>query len=189
MLWLRINSQPLTKLICAFFVSSNSSDYSKFFDYLTSKEEHTLSLYPFEDISIPGDFNVYHQLWLSSPSADHPAELAFSFAIIHDLEQLVRSKLCPWYRLDGTGRTSHASLAARSPAEFTGPKTTPSVTSRSVGVGGPVPLANRLALLSDDLVESSERCDGNPPDLTKVTHVVDVNFPPVSPKPLKGLIN
>ncbi|MPC54893.1 hypothetical protein E2C01_048822 [Portunus trituberculatus] len=88
---------------------------------------------------------------------------------------------------DGTGATSYASLATRSSAESAGPKTTPSATSRSVGAGGPVHLANKFALLSDDSAESSERCGGNNPDLTKVTHVVDVHFPPVSPKPLKGL--
>ncbi|MPC32023.1 hypothetical protein E2C01_025326 [Portunus trituberculatus] len=32
----------------------------------------------------------HHQLWLSSPFTDHPDEQAFSFAIFHDLEQLVQ---------------------------------------------------------------------------------------------------
>ncbi|MPC33817.1 RING finger protein nhl-1 [Portunus trituberculatus] len=41
------------------------------------------------EISILGDFNVHHQLWLSSSFTDHPDELAFNFAILHDLEQLV----------------------------------------------------------------------------------------------------
>ncbi|MPC54085.1 hypothetical protein E2C01_047992 [Portunus trituberculatus] len=36
------------------------------------------------------DFNVHHQLWLSSPFTDHPGEQAFNFAILHDLEQLVQ---------------------------------------------------------------------------------------------------
>ncbi|MPC35948.1 hypothetical protein E2C01_029388 [Portunus trituberculatus] len=88
---------------------------------------------------------------------------------------------------DGTGVTSYASLAARSSAESVGSKTIPSATSHSVGAGGPVRLANRFALLFDDSVESSVRSDGNNPDLTKVTHVVDVHLPPASPKPLKGL--
>ncbi|MPC43292.1 hypothetical protein E2C01_036936 [Portunus trituberculatus] len=34
-------------------------------------------------------YNVHHQLWLSSPFTDYPGELAFYFAILHDLEQLV----------------------------------------------------------------------------------------------------
>ncbi|XP_063845367.1 uncharacterized protein LOC135091555 [Scylla paramamosain] len=43
-----------------------------------------------KEISILGDFNVHHQLWLSSPFTDHPGELAYNFAILHDLEQLVQ---------------------------------------------------------------------------------------------------
>ncbi|MPC19577.1 hypothetical protein E2C01_012495 [Portunus trituberculatus] len=86
---------------------------------------------------------------------------------------------------DGTGATSYASLAARSSAESAGAKTS---TSHSLVAGGPaVRLANRFALLSDDSIESSQRCDGNPPALTKVTHVMDVHSLPVSSKPLKGL--
>ncbi|MPC29843.1 Synaptotagmin-1 [Portunus trituberculatus] len=37
-----------------------------------------------------GDFNDHHHLWLCSPFTDHPGELAFKFAILHDLEQLVQ---------------------------------------------------------------------------------------------------
>ncbi|MPC46012.1 hypothetical protein E2C01_039719 [Portunus trituberculatus] len=57
---------------------------------LTSKVEHNLSLYPFAQILILRDFNVHHQLWLSSPFTDLPGELAFNFLIIHDLDQLVQ---------------------------------------------------------------------------------------------------
>ena len=52
--------------------------------------EHTPTLFPFEEISILGDFNVHHQVWLSSPFTDHPGELAYNFAILHELEQLVQ---------------------------------------------------------------------------------------------------
>ena len=47
-------------------------------------------LTPFAEISIHGDYNVYHQLWVSSPFTDHPSELAFNFVVLHDLEQLVQ---------------------------------------------------------------------------------------------------
>ncbi|MPC58619.1 hypothetical protein E2C01_052626 [Portunus trituberculatus] len=33
---------------------------------------------------------VHHQLWLSSPFTDHPGELTFNSAILHDLQQLVQ---------------------------------------------------------------------------------------------------
>ncbi|MPC99858.1 hypothetical protein E2C01_095300 [Portunus trituberculatus] len=126
----------------------------------------------------------------------------------------VRSRQCPRYRLeqdilqltntqfislgsarrellyrqkDGTGATSYDALAALSSAELAGPKTTTPATSRSVGAGGPVHFATRFALLSDGSVESSLRSDENSTDLSKITHIVDVHLPPVSPKPLKGL--
>ncbi|MPC35485.1 hypothetical protein E2C01_028909 [Portunus trituberculatus] len=76
--------------MCAVDLSFNCSDYSNFFEFLTSKVDHILSLYPFAEISLLGDFNVRHQLWLSSPFTDHPDELAFNFAILLDLEQLVQ---------------------------------------------------------------------------------------------------
>ena len=58
--------------------------------YLTLKVEHILSHFPFAEISILGDFNVPHHQWLSSSFTDQPGEQAFSFAILHDLEQLVQ---------------------------------------------------------------------------------------------------
>ncbi|MPC45217.1 hypothetical protein E2C01_038910 [Portunus trituberculatus] len=89
-IWLRLNSHFLSKFFSAVYLSPNYSDYSKFFDYLTFKVEHILSLCPFAEISILRDFNVYHQHWLSSPFTDHPDELTFNFVILHDLEQLVQ---------------------------------------------------------------------------------------------------
>ncbi|MPC72210.1 hypothetical protein E2C01_066508 [Portunus trituberculatus] len=97
------------------------------------------------------------------------------------------SRELPYRQKDGTGATSYASLAARCSAKSAGPKTTSPATSRSVGAGDPVHLANRFVLLSDDSVESSVRSDRNNSDMTNVTHVVNVHLPPASPKPLKGL--
>ncbi|MPC26257.1 hypothetical protein E2C01_019393 [Portunus trituberculatus] len=42
------------------------------------------------EIFILGDLNFHHQLRLSSPFTNHPGELAFNFAILHDLKQLVQ---------------------------------------------------------------------------------------------------
>ncbi|MPC69687.1 hypothetical protein E2C01_063917 [Portunus trituberculatus] len=68
----------LTKFILAVYLSSTSSDYIKFFDYLTSKvEKHTVSL------SFLRDFHSW--TFQCSPTA-----LAFNFAILHDLQQLVQ---------------------------------------------------------------------------------------------------
>ena len=103
-IWLKLDSNSITKFICAVYLSPNSSDYSKFFDYLTSKVEHILSHFPFAEISILGDFNVHHQLWLSSSFTDQPGEQAFNFAILHDLEQLVKH---PTRIPDRPGDTPH----------------------------------------------------------------------------------
>ncbi|MCP4340929.1 MAG: hypothetical protein GY799_19080, partial [Desulfobulbaceae bacterium] len=89
-LWLRLNLHSQTKYICAVYLSPNSTDYPKFFDYLTSKVEHILSHSPFSEISILGDFNVHHRLWLSSLRTDSPGEQAYDFSILNDLEQLVQ---------------------------------------------------------------------------------------------------
>ncbi|MPC65277.1 hypothetical protein E2C01_059410 [Portunus trituberculatus] len=116
------------------------------------------------------------------------------FLVLRDILQLANSQFIGlgsvrrellYRQKDGTGATSYVSFI-RSSAESAGPKT--SATSHSlVGGGYAVRLANRFALLSDDSAESSERCNGNPPASTKVTHVVDVHALPVSPKPSKGL--
>ncbi|MPC59609.1 hypothetical protein E2C01_053633 [Portunus trituberculatus] len=89
-IWIRLKRHSLNKFFSAIYLSHNSSNYRKLFDYLTSEVEHILSLFPFTEISILGDFNVHHQVWLSSSFTDHPGELAFNFAILHDLEQLVQ---------------------------------------------------------------------------------------------------
>ena len=41
-------------------------------------------------LDILGDFNVHHQLWLSSSFTDDPGEQAYNFAILNGLEQLVQ---------------------------------------------------------------------------------------------------
>ena len=79
-IWLRLQFQSLTKYICAVYFSPNASDYVKFFDYLTSKVEYIVSHSPNAEISILGDFNVHHQLWLSSSFTDQSGEQSFNFA-------------------------------------------------------------------------------------------------------------
>ncbi|KAL7632739.1 UNVERIFIED_CONTAM: hypothetical protein RMT77_016940 [Armadillidium vulgare] len=88
-LWLKLSCNSTTKFICPVYLSPNSTDYPKFFDYLNSKIEHILSSSPFSEIIILGDFNVHHRQWLSSSSHDPAGELAFNFSIQNNLEQLV----------------------------------------------------------------------------------------------------
>ncbi|MPC25168.1 hypothetical protein E2C01_018272 [Portunus trituberculatus] len=56
---------------------------------ILTETSSTFCLYPFMEIPILGDFNIHNKLWLSSPFPDHPGELAFNFAILHDVKQLV----------------------------------------------------------------------------------------------------
>ena len=89
-IWLRLQCHSLTKYICAVYLSPNSSDYVSFFDYLISKVEYILYHFPYAEISILGDFNVHHQLWLSFPFIDKPDGQAINFDIFHDLAQLMQ---------------------------------------------------------------------------------------------------
>ena len=90
LIWLRFQCHSLTKFIFAVYLSLSPSNYVKFFDDLISKVEYILSYFPYAEISICRDFNVHHQLWLSSSFTDQPAEQVFNFAILHDLNQLVQ---------------------------------------------------------------------------------------------------
>ena len=89
-LWLRLNYNSHAKYFCFVYLSPNSTDYQKFFNYLTSKVEHILSLSPSSEVSILGDFNVHHRDWLSSSFTSTAGELAFEFSLLNDLEQLVK---------------------------------------------------------------------------------------------------
>ena len=85
--WLRLQCHSLTKFFRAVYLSPNSSDYVNFF---YSKVDYILSHFPYAEISIVGDFNVHHQLCLSSSFTYQPDEQTFNFVILHDLEQLVQ---------------------------------------------------------------------------------------------------
>ena len=50
----------------------------------------SFSTYLYDEIFILGDFNIHHQLWLSSSFTEQPDEQGFNFTILHDLEQLVQ---------------------------------------------------------------------------------------------------
>ena len=52
--------------------------------------EYILSHFLYAEISILGDFNVHHQLWLSFSFTYQTGEQALNFAILHDLEQLMQ---------------------------------------------------------------------------------------------------
>ena len=89
-LWLKLSCNSTTKFICSVYLSPNSTEYNKFFDYLNSEIEDILSSSPFSEIISLGAFNVHHGQWLSSSFHDLAGELAFNFSIQNNLEQLVQ---------------------------------------------------------------------------------------------------
>src|ERR1700755_2927481 len=89
-LWLKLSCNSTTKFICSVYLSPNSTDYPKLFDYLNSKIEHILSSSPFSEIIVLGDFNVHHRQWLSSSSHDPAGELAYNFSIQNNFDQFVQ---------------------------------------------------------------------------------------------------
>ena len=90
--WLRLSCQSSTKYICSLYLSSNKTDYKKFFEYLNSKVESIFSSSSSAEVIILGDFNVHHRVWLNSRRTDASGERAFKFCLDNSLTQLVR---CP----------------------------------------------------------------------------------------------
>ena len=71
-IWFRLQSHSLTKFFCAVYLSPNSSDYRKFFDYLTSK---------YGSLSFCGDLHSWRLqcsppalAFLSFPSSSSPLQ-------------------------------------------------------------------------------------------------------------------
>ncbi|MPC86172.1 hypothetical protein E2C01_080988 [Portunus trituberculatus] len=77
--------------------------------------EHILSLYPFTEISIPGDFNVHHHLWLSSLFTDHPGSPKVEVSLAFYLCQMGYYADFPWN--DYCFRVRDPSLCAERIAE------------------------------------------------------------------------
>ena len=87
-LWLKICLSTTTTFLCFCYCSPNSSDYSAFFNYLTTCHESLQSSHPQAEVLYIGDFNVHHTEWLNSSRTDHGGREAYSFSILHELEQI-----------------------------------------------------------------------------------------------------
>ena len=88
--WLRLTCQSSTKYICSLYLSSNKTDYTKFFQFLNSKVDFIISSSPSAEIIVLGDFNVHHREWLYSRRTDAAGERAFEFCLENDFTQLVQ---------------------------------------------------------------------------------------------------
>ena len=60
------------------------------FDSISSNIDEVLSINPFANAFVFGDFNVHHEDWLTySDGTDQPGELCYNFSISNDLTQMV----------------------------------------------------------------------------------------------------
>ena len=60
------------------------------FDSISSNIEEVLSINPFANVFVFGDFNVHHKDWLIySSGTDRPGKLCYNFSISNDLTQMV----------------------------------------------------------------------------------------------------
>src|ERR1700755_1708381 len=89
-LWLKIFLPTTTIILCFCYCSPNRTDFSTFFEYLTTSHETVTSSHPNTEVLYLGDFNVHNTEWLGSSHTDSGGEEAKSFSILNDLEQLIR---------------------------------------------------------------------------------------------------
>ena len=73
-----------------FLYQSPSSSLCTVFDSISSNIDEVLSINPFANVFVFGDFNVHHKDWLTySGGTDRPGELCYNFSISNDLTQIV----------------------------------------------------------------------------------------------------
>ena len=74
----------LFPLLITFFV------FIAVFDYISSNIDEVLSVNLSANVFVFGDFNVYHEDWLTySGGTDRPGELNYNFSISNDLTQMI----------------------------------------------------------------------------------------------------
>ena len=73
-----------------FLCWSPSSSMCAVFDSISSNMDEVLSINPFANIFVFGDFNVHHKDWLTYyGGTDRPGELCYNFSISNDLTHMV----------------------------------------------------------------------------------------------------
>ena len=73
-----------------FLYRSPSSSLCTVFDSVSSNIDEVLSVNPYANVFVFGDFNVHHKDWLTySGGTDRPGELCYNFSISNDLTQIV----------------------------------------------------------------------------------------------------
>ena len=89
-IWLKIILPSTTIFLCFCYCSPNSTNFTSFFDYLTSCRESLLSSHPHAEVLFIGDFNVHNTEWLGSTTTDLGGVEAHSFSVINEMEQIIK---------------------------------------------------------------------------------------------------
>ena len=77
-------------LLYFFFLYRSPSSLCTVFDSISSNIDEVLSINPFANVFVFGDFNVHHKDWLTnSGGTDRPGELCYNSSISNDLTQIV----------------------------------------------------------------------------------------------------
>ncbi|KAL7631135.1 UNVERIFIED_CONTAM: hypothetical protein RMT77_018563 [Armadillidium vulgare] len=79
-MWLKIFLPSTTIILCFCYCSPNRTDFSTFFEYLTTSHETVTSSHPNIEVLYLGDFNVHNTEWLGSSHTDPVGEEAESFS-------------------------------------------------------------------------------------------------------------
>ena len=73
-----------------FLYQSPSLSLCTVFDSILSNIDEVLSINPYANVFVFGDFNIHHKDWLTySGGTDRPGELCYNFSISNDLTQMV----------------------------------------------------------------------------------------------------
>ena len=73
-----------------FFLYRSPSPLCAVFDYISSNICEVLSINPYANVFVFGDFNVHHKDWITySSGTDRPGEHCYNFSISDDLTQIV----------------------------------------------------------------------------------------------------
>ena len=102
-IWLKILLPTTTIFLCFCYCSPNSTNFTLFFEYLTSCRESLLSSHPHAEVLFIGDFNVHNTEWLGSATTDVGGTEAHSFSVTNEMEQLIKHPTRIPDRHDHTG--------------------------------------------------------------------------------------
>ncbi|RVE48375.1 hypothetical protein evm_006936 [Chilo suppressalis] len=90
MLGVHVDSGPRARVyVCLYRSHTGDVETTRLFEHLSRAADDAQERFPNAELVFLGDFNAHHNLWLSSSKTDHAGISAHTFALTHDLKQLV----------------------------------------------------------------------------------------------------